>query len=1128
MRPLRSLLEGQAGTRHLTFAPPLTGCRLPLGRPWETEQTYGVAVETRCPHCGEENASGARFCSSCGQRLEAAPARREERKLVSVLFVDLVGFTSRSDRADPEDVRDALTLYHAEAKRRIEEHGGTLEKFAGDAVMAVFGAPVAHGDDAERAVRAGLAVLESLDELNEAHGLNLVARAAVNTGDAVVALGAERGEEALAIGDVVNTASRLQTAAPEGRLVVGEGTYRATRNAIGYEPMEPVEAKGKAEPVSAWLAVESVAEPAERPIAAHPLVGRDRELDLLQSLWSRAVEERRPHLVTLVGPPGIGKSRLSRELSSVVREEAQVLRGRCLPYGKQAGYQAFPQIVRAATGIFDSDSTEVAREKLRAALEDIVPAEEVADTERHLSLLLGLGASDDTAHPNLLYFAARRFAENVALATPTLLLFEDIHWAQASELDLLEYLATYAREAPLMLVAATRPELLDTRSGWGSGLVAQTTVVLDPLPEAAAAELAGHLVGGDGGLDVGRLVEIAEGNPLFLEELAASVADRGDADVLPVTVREAIASRIDAIPDHARAALLSAAVIGKTFWRNVLSAIGGLEGVDDALAVLEARDFIRREPTSQLAGDAEFSFKHMLIHEVAYSTVPRASRRERHAAVARYVEETFEGASETLAWVLAHHWREAGEGARAIPYLLAAAEAAFQGWAQDAALQLYATALELAEDDDTRRQIRLQRGMGLVRLTEFPTAAKELGDLLPELTGQERLHGLLAAGRASVWTEQLDQTVDIAEEAIVLAEELGDSAGLAAALALQSQALGQRAAPGDLAQAFELGERALAEWVPGTHRFDHADSLHLHADLVYWLGRYERCVELSRQAREVAADVHSAEALLRGGGTEALALVGLGRHEEAIQIWDELFAQAREMARNQRGLLNYSSIAFREVLDLDEARRRSEEALELSSGEWFPMPLRFAHSDLLFTDLLEGDIGRAQADWPSRWEDAEEAIGWTRWLIYTRLAVTRAEIALHAEEPESAIEWAQKSVELARSTLRRKYEARALSLLGEALARAGRREEAIQALEAGVVLADELINPPGRWNAYGALGRAAYALGDDDRAARGFSQAAELVERFAATLSPERSTKFLKAPAVVEILSAAGRSAGAR
>jgi tetratricopeptide (TPR) repeat protein len=835
-------------------------------------------------------------------------------------------------------------------------------------------------------------------------------------------------------------------------------------------------------------------------------------------------------LLTLLGPAGIGKSRLSHEVEAFVAEGGgRVLRGRCLPYGGQAGYQAFPQIVRAASGIFDSDPPEVARAKLRRAVEELLPAGEVAETDRHLGLLLGLGLGDTAVNPQLLFFAARRFVETTALRAPTLLVFEDIHWAQGSELDLLEYLATFVRDACVMFIAVARPELFDTRSAWGSGLAEQTTVALDPLAAADAASLASRLVTADAeqSVDLARLVEVAEGNPLFLEELAASVAELGEGGSLPVTVREAIASRIDAIPDDARSALLSAAVIGKTFWRDVLSAVGEVADVGEALSVLEARDFIRREGTSQLAGDVEFTFKHVLIHDVAYSTVRRTTRRERHAAVARYVEETIEGASESLAWVLAHHWREAGEGSRAIPYLLAAAEAAFRGWAQEAAVQLYATALELAEDEETRRRIRLQRGFALVRLNDLETAAAELGELLEELEGTERLEALLARGRATLWTERDAETVKIAEEAIALATELGARDALPAAHALLSQGLGMRGKPGDLGRAHELGERALAEWVPGTRPYDHAEHLHLHADLVYWLGRYDRCADLSQQARAVAADVHSPEALLRGGGTEALALVGLGRHEEAIKIWDELFAVARELGRNPRVLLNYSSIAYREVLDLDEARRRSEEALELAAGEAFGMPRRFAHSDLLFTDLLEGDVGRAQAHWPKLWEDAAAATGWTQWLIYGRLAVARADIALRAEEPESAIEWAQKAVELAQRTLRRKYEAGSLSLLGEALARAGRREEAIRQLESGVALADELVNPPGRWHARVALGRAAYAFGDDGRAATAYAGAAELVEAFASTLVPERAARLLRTPAITEILSLAGRPAGA-
>ena len=336
------------------------------------------AIDVRCPSCGEANTLEARFCSSCGARLGVSGALREERKLISVLFVDLVGFTTRSDGADPEDVRDALQLYHADAKERIEHHGGALEKFIGDAVMAVFGAPVAHGDDAERAVRAGLSVLEGIGELNRAHGLDLAARAAVNTGEAVVSMASERGE-ALAMGDVVNTASRLQTAAPTGRVVVGRETYRATRHTIRYEGSPAIDAKGKAEPVEAWLAVEPSTTPAERPLAATALVGRDRELELMASVWTRALSERRPHLVTVIGPPGIGKTRLCHEVASIVAAESgRVLRGRCLPYGGQAGYQAFSFLAREACGIVASDPPAVAREKLGRTVYEVVPEAEAA------------------------------------------------------------------------------------------------------------------------------------------------------------------------------------------------------------------------------------------------------------------------------------------------------------------------------------------------------------------------------------------------------------------------------------------------------------------------------------------------------------------------------------------------------------------------------------------------------------------------------------------------------------------------------------------------------------------------------------------------------------------------------
>jgi class 3 adenylate cyclase/tetratricopeptide (TPR) repeat protein len=1065
-----------------------------------------TAVEVRCGSCGQANAPGARFCSNCGSALGETAPPQEERKLVSVLFVDLVDSTTRADKADPEDVREVLQAYHREAKQCIEQYGGVVEKFIGDAVMAVFGAPIAHGDDAERAVRAGLRVLETID---------LPARAAVNTGDAIVSVDQARSGEALATGDVVNTAARLQNAAPTGRVIVGAETYRATRHAVRYEELPAIDAKGKADAVEAWLAVQVETAPAERPLRSTPLVGRERELELLQSVWSRAVDELRPHLVTVVGPPGIGKSRLCREFISFIDESGgRTVRGRCLPYEDQVGFQAFARLVRDSAGILGSDPPDVARTKLEARLDALLPEDERADTRRFLLLLLGLAADDEVRDGRLLFFAARRFVECMAIEQPTVFLFEDVHWADGSELELLTYLGQFVRDARGLLLATARPELLDAQPSWGAGLGAQTTIPLEPLGEDAARALADHLAAG---FDADRLVEVAGGNPLFLEELAASVAE-SEGEELPVTVREAIAARIDALPSAARDALRSAAVIGRIFWRGVLATIAPDVDVDDALHTLEARDFVRREPASQLAGDAQYIFKHMLIREVAYSTVPRATRRELHAAVARQIEESL--ATETLPTILAYHWREAGEPGRAIPYLLDAADRARRSWARGAVIDLYTRAHDLAEDADLRRRIRLQRGLALVELDEYGAAVEELSALVPELTGADRLSALIGLALSYLWTEHDAEEIETAVEAVELARELGDDAGLAAALAAHSEGLAMRGSDGDLDAAVELGDRALDMWVPGAHPFYFTHMLHLHGMTYSWRGDYDGSFRLAQQTRAIARDVHSPEAILRGEGTEALSLAGLGRHEEAIVIWDELFEVQKELGGPRRVVLNYSALAYREVYDLVEARARSEEALELSAGMPFGMPKQFAGSDLIWTDLLEGNVGVAQSVWAERWAAAEHATGWTRWLIAGRLLASRAEIALEAETPEDAAEWAQKAVDIARRTRRTKYEARSLSTLGQALARLGRQEDALSALRAGVQLADRIVSPYARWNARAALGRTAYALGRDDEAAAAYAEAREIVDTFSDALAPQRAATLAESPVVQEIRSA--------
>ena len=657
-----------------------------------------------CARCGQQNPDGAKFCNACGAVLEER-AIGEERRVISVLFVDLVGFTGRAEKLDPEDVRAILTPYYERVREELQRHGGTVEKFIGDAVMGVFGAPTAYGDDAERAVRAAFAVRDWAEQ----DGLEV--RIAVNTGEAIVELEARPGHgEAMVAGDVVNTAARLQTAAPVGAVLVGEETYAATRNAIEYRPAQPVVAKGKSTPVRAWLAIRATSQAGERPMAPVPMIGRDRELAVLTGIWERVIGESRAQFVTVFGPAGIGKSRLGLELAQLLADQgARVVRGRSTPYGASTPYSAFAQLVKQTATIFDSDERADARAKLAAAIADLAGPAAAEEHAPHLEVLLGLDGDREIADRDTLFFSARVFVESLAMSFPTLLLFEDIHWADASQLDLLETLASRVRDVPVLFVALARPELLTERPTWGGGLPAYTALPLDPLTADCSRELAEQLLAVSGASeDAHAVVENAEGNPLFIEELAASIAERSTADELPTSVRAIIAARLDSLPGPERSVLVDASVAGRVFWRGALAEMESHDDLAASLSSLEDRGLIGREAVSRIKGDQQFAFKHALIHEVAYQTLPRSARRERHAAVARFLSaSTAIGQSHEA---LAHHWREAGEADRAVEQLVAAAEQASHGWAKAHALALYTEALELLpEDDDRRRSIRLQQ-----------------------------------------------------------------------------------------------------------------------------------------------------------------------------------------------------------------------------------------------------------------------------------------------------------------------------------------------------------------------------------------------------------------------------------
>jgi class 3 adenylate cyclase/tetratricopeptide (TPR) repeat protein len=628
-----------------------------------------------CPECGHENPAGARFCSNCGAQLTVErELSREERKVVSVLFADLVGFTSRAEQMDPEDVRAVLEPYHARLRTELERRGGTVEKFIGDAVMALFGAPTAHEDDPERAVRAALAIRDWIRDEGE-----LQVRIGVTTGEALVALGARPVEgEGMASGDVVNTAARLQSAASVNGVLVDETTYRATRQPISYEPRDAVEAKGKSRPIVVWEALEARSRYGVDVMrtGGAPLVGREREVELVRSALQRARQEESSQLLTLVGVPGIGKSRLVAELFAAIDREAELVywrQGRCLPYGEGVTYWALTEMVKAHAGMLDTDSAEQVEEKLSSVVEEALDgASDREWVQGHLRPLVGLAEAERAAGDRQAeaFAAWRRFFEALAEHSPLVLVFEDLHWADDSLLDFIDHLVDWAAGVPLLVVCTARPELLSRRPGWGGGKSNAATISLSPLSDENTARLVHALLARSVlSADVqATLIERAGGNPLYAEEFARMVGEAGEDATrlrLPESVQGLIAARLDALPVDEKLLLQDAAVVGKVFWLGALERIGPRDGPEAELLLhrLERKEFVRRERRSSVGEESQYVFSHLLVGDVAYSQIPRVARSEKHRRAADWIESL--GRSEDHAEMLAHHYLTALELDRA-------------------------------------------------------------------------------------------------------------------------------------------------------------------------------------------------------------------------------------------------------------------------------------------------------------------------------------------------------------------------------------------------------------------------------------------------------------------------------
>jgi tetratricopeptide (TPR) repeat protein len=827
--------------------------------------------------------------------------------------------------------------------------------------------------------------------------------------------------------------------------------------------------------------------------------------------------------VTVFGPPGIGKTRLARELAAIVEQSAgRILRGRSLPYGQTSGYGAFAQQVSQLAGIFETDPAPLARQKLERAVTTRLP-EGGEDVAAHLAALTGLEDVGAVEAPVLL-FSVRRFIEALAREQPTMLVFEDLHWAQASLLDLVEMMAGRLRDVPLLLVTLARSELLDVRPAWGGGRPNYTALELRPLSREDSARLALALLelraepAAQGIVE--RLEQTAEGNPLFIEEFAASLVEHpaDSAEELPTSVKGIIAARIDGLPPEERSVILDASVVGKVFWRGALERLrGDASGIAEALDSLEERDLVRREPSTSVQGDEEFTFKHMLIREVAYATLPKAVRRERHAAVARFIESAAGDRVAESAATLAYHWREAGNAELELQYLRLAATRA---WPAEA-ITLYDRALELVpeEDTETRRRLRLERAAARVRAGAYGEAVPELDALLDELEGAERFEALYLRFQSSFWSADAEGAHRFGELARTLAEELGDEELRARAL---SFLLGAGNMDGDLDAAAHHGRETLRIWRPGARRHELASTQEWMSLNHYWRGAYEAAEENSRHAYELGREVYSIGPVVNGGAQLALSLSGLGRHEEALALFERVVSQGRELEAQPRftsRAINMWAGALHELFEVKDARTKNEEAIALGERAAFPGSQVSGKIDLVYSDVALGEVGRAEASLPALQTAAEATKGWHQWLWITRIARANAEVALAAGRHEEALELAVRAIVVAERYRRLKYTATSRLVLGRALREVGRAPEAVEALRQALQEAERLKHPPTLWCAAAALAGSLYAAGDDAGAEEAWGRARAEIDAFAARLSDARKERFLAAPQLAQLLA---------
>jgi class 3 adenylate cyclase/tetratricopeptide (TPR) repeat protein len=1013
----------------------------------------GQPLAVACPSCGATNELGEKFCGECGTTLGDVPAvsaartsnaPSAERRLVSVLFADLVGFTTLSERRDAEEVRELLSRYFDTCRRLITRYGGTVEKFIGDAVMAVWGTPIAQEDDAERAVRTALDLMDSVAALGEEVGApDLRARVGVLTGEAAVNLAASG--EGMVAGDLVNTASRIQSVAPSGEVYVGEATRRATEAAIVYEDAGLHELKGKSEPLQLHRAVRVVAgvRGALKSVGLEPpFVGRDRELRLVKELFHASAEERKAHLLSVVGVAGIGKSRLSWEFYKYIDGLSDTMfwhRGRCLAYGEGVTYWALAEMVRMRARIVEGEAPGPAAEKLRACVEENIPdLEERRWVEPRLASLLGL--EERAAHDREDLFGAwRLFFERLAERLPVIMVFEDMQWADASLLDFIEHLLDWSRSHPLFVVTLARPELAERHPHWAAGKRNFTSVYLEPLSTSAMQALLAGLVPGLPEELRSRILERAEGIPLYAVETVRMLLDRGllvregneyrtagpvDRLEVPETLHALIAARLDGLAPDERRVVQDAAVLGKTSTKPALSALSGFpeEELDPILASLVRKEILSVQADPRSPEHGQYGFLQDLVRTVAHDTLSRHERRLRHLEAAAYLERAWGSEEEEIVEVVASHYLEAHRadpsdadtGRRARDMLVRAAERAASLGAGGEAQRYYEQAIELAGDPLLEAELHERAGEAAAAAGATDEASQHLqrANAVFEELGRTRSSARVQAAIADLVfaAGSVDEAARLMERAyeVLSTEEPGEELATVAAQLGRFRYFSGRAeeALAPIEQALELAETLGLREV-----FAHA--LNTRALMLQPRGRMEESGLLLRHSLQVSLDADISSAAFRSYNNLVALHSKLDQHEEELETSGRGLELARRVG-NRRWEWKFQADMINPLIYLG----RWDEALAIrdsleAEGALSVLAVVVEMAPVGPVLLARGDLSgaRAIADSLEQWADSKEV------QLQDTLAVLRVWLASAEGRPEEVLSTAEHMLQGERPSL---------------------------------------------------------------------------------------------------------------